>query len=144
MPLLNYTTKIAADKTISEIQKMLARSGARSIAVQYDADAIATGLVFAIETPLGERSFALPVGVGRVLKVLETDHVEPRYRTDEQAEKVAWRIIKDWLEAQLALIDTDIVSLDQVMLPYMQSDSGRTVYELYIDRQLALSSGVNA
>ena len=65
----------------------------------------------------------------------------PRYSTPEHAERVAWRIVKDWLEAQLAIIRTEMVTLDQVMLPYMVGDEGHTVYELYRDRQLALGTG---
>ena len=34
-----------------------------------------------------------------------------------------------------------MVTLDQVMLPYMQGDNGQTVYELYRDQQLALGTG---
>jgi len=77
----------------------------------------------------------------RVHKVLRADRtVAPRYKTVEQAERVAWRIMKDWLEAQLAIIATEMVTLDQVFLPYMQGDDGRTVYELYLDHQLAIGA----
>lgn len=43
-----------------------------------------------------------------------------RFATKQQADRVAWRIIKDWIEAQMAIVEAGIVSLDQVMLPYMQ------------------------
>ena len=36
MPLLNYTTTIAAHKTIAEIQQMLAKAGANAILSEYD------------------------------------------------------------------------------------------------------------
>lgn len=36
MPILNYTTKIAAAKTVGEIQAILARAGAQSISIDYD------------------------------------------------------------------------------------------------------------
>ncbi len=46
---------------------------------------------------------------------------------------VAWRIVKDWLEAQLALLQSRQVKLEQVMLPYMlgTGEQGEpvTVYE---------------
>jgi hypothetical protein len=45
------------------------------------------------------------------------------------------------VEAQLAIIRTEMVTLDQVMLPYMRGDSGQTMYELYVNQQLALPSG---
>ena len=60
-----------------------------------------------------------------------------------RAERVAWRVIKDWLEAQLALIDAQMATLDQVMLPYLVIDAtGKTLYGSYRDReQVALEAG---
>lgn len=46
------------------------------------------------------------------------------------------RIAKDWLEAQLAILATEMVTFDQVMLPYMRALDGRTMWELYLDEQL--------
>ncbi len=72
--------------------------------------------------------------------MLQRERVPPRYGKPDQAERLAWRILKHWAKAQLAIIRTDIVTLDQVMLPYMRGDDGRTVYDLYRDQQLALPS----
>jgi hypothetical protein len=64
--------------------------------------------------------------------------VPRRYVDMAQARRVAWRITKDWLDAQLALIETEMVPLEQVMLPYMTTDSGQTVFEVLKDTQLKL------
>lgn len=141
MPLLNYTTSVAADRTIGQVHKMLVRAGARQIGTEYDSDGEPTSVAFVVDTAHGPRGFMLPIDAGAVEKVLARQGVEPRYRTPEHARRVAWRIVKDWLEAQLAIIETEMVSLDQVMLPYMRADDGRTMYELYRDRQLALPAG---
>ena len=143
MPLLNYTTKVSARKTIGEVQGLLVQAGARSIMATYDDIGNATGIAFSIDTGYGIRSFALPVNAQRVHAVLLREKVSSTYQTPEHAERVAWRILKDWLEAQLAIIATEMVTLDQVMLPYMHADEGggRTVYELYVERQLALPQG---
>jgi len=141
MPLLNYTTSVAATRTAAEMTHVLAVKGASQIMMTYDAGR-PTGLAFAMPTAHGLRRFTLPVNVERVAKVLRNDRrVPPRYKSPEQAERVAWRIIKDWLEAQLAITETEMVTLDQVMLPYMHSDDGRTVWELYLDQQLAIGAG---
>jgi hypothetical protein len=138
MPLLNYTTSVAVAKTMAEIHRILVTAGARSIATSYDAQARATGVTFSTDTPFGVRGFTMPVNVEQVYKVLWREKIERRYKTREHAERVAWRIVKDWLEAQVAIIRTEMVTLDQVMLPYMQGGDGRTVYDLYRDQQLAL------
>ena len=56
--------------------------------------------------------------------------VTGRLQSKEQARRVAWRIIKDWIDAQLALVEVRLVSLPEVFLPYAVSPrSGRTLYE---------------
>ena len=46
----------------------------------------------------------------------------------EQAFRTAWRIIKDWGEAQLALLETEMVDFEEVFMPYILS--GReTLYQ---------------
>lgn len=146
MPLLNYTTSVPVAKTLAEVTRLLVDAGARSISTTYGPTGSPTGVAFTVETAYGPRSFALPARAERVQAVLGRQKVETRYRTPEQAERVAWRIVKDWLEAQLALIRTEMVALDQVMLPYMvddESGGGHTVYELYVERaqQRALAAG---
>lgn len=144
MPLLNYTTTVPVMKTVGQVQGLLVQAGARSIGTKYDDVGRITAIGFTVDTLHGTRAFTLPVDARRVLAVLERDRVNSRFQTEEHAERVAWRILKDWLEAQLAIIATEMVTLDQVMLPYMHSNDGRTLYELYKDQQLALPSGESA
>jgi hypothetical protein len=142
VPLLNFTTKVPVSRTLDEVQRLLVRAGARSVSTAYSGDGNVEGLAFQVETAYGPRWFSLPINVEPVLAVLVRQRVENRFRTPEQAERVAWRILKDWVEAQLAIIETGMVTLDQVMLPYMHGDeSGRTVYEVYLDGQRALPAG---
>lgn len=141
MPLLNYTTSVAPEKSVMEIQQILAKAGARKIMIEYHATGVPSAVMFEVETTYGPRQFVLPAYPQRVLPALRASKAEPRYCNSQQAERVAWRILKDWAEAQLALISTEMVSLDEVMLPYMRSDDGKTVYEMYRDRQLALPAG---
>lgn len=141
MPLLNYTTTVAASKTVAQIHGLLVEAGARQIGTEYGDAGNIVGVAFVVETLHGPRGFQVPVDAHRVQLVLERERVQSRFRTPEAAERVAWRIVKDWLEAQLAIIKTEMVTLDQVMLPYMTTGDGRTMFELYQAQQLALPSG---
>lgn len=146
MALLNYTTTISVDKTLGEIQGLLARSGARSILVDYDGQGNPTAVSFLIKTPFGEKGFRLPANMDAVWKVLvrqyEQGKVQRRFVSKDQAARVGWRIVKDWLEAQLAILETETVTLDQIFLPYLQVDSaGRTLYEAMVEQRLALPAG---
>lgn len=129
--LLNYTTDVPASRSMGEVTGLLVEGGARRIMTEYDDAGSVSGIAFAMETPLGRQSFLLPVEVDKVHQVLQRAPRRSHHaRNREQAEKVAWRVLKDWLEAQLALIRIGMVGLDQVMLPYMEARDGRTVYEL--------------
>jgi hypothetical protein len=141
MPLLNYTTTVPVNRTVAQVQGLLVEAGARSIMANYDNTGHPVSIAFAVETVAGMRTFSLPVKADHVRRVLIREKAPLRYTSPEHAERVAWRIVKDWLEAQLAIIRTEMVTLDQVMLPYMHGDDGKTVYELYRDQQLALPAG---
>ena len=142
--VLNYTTKVAASKSLAEMQAMLVKHGATRIAVDY-ADDAATGLTFSLPTPHGVRLFSLPVDVDAMQVLLST--MKPTgggisvatLRSRAHAERVAWRVMKDWLAAQLALIQTRMATLDQVMLPYLHVDAERTLYAAYVAREETLA-----
>ncbi len=61
--------------------------------------------------------------------------------TRDMATRVAWRILKDWVRAQMAILETEMVSVEQIFLPYMEAKDGRTVYELMVANGLALPAG---
>lgn len=150
MALLNYTTKVGVEKTLVEIHKRLVTAGARNVSTDY-AEGLATAVSFVIATPIGAFAYRLPAdaeAAWRVLTQQARSHKLGRsaaFFTREQAARVAWRIVKDWLEAQLALIELEMATIDQVMLPYLVTDSGATLYEAFRDRQLALpASGTDS
>lgn len=142
--ILNYTTSISVDKTLGEIMSMLAKSGARSLQVDYDQGS-PVGIQFLIATKFGDRGFQLPANVEGVNRTLRKQYdqrvVQLRFTTKDQAARVAWRIIKDWLEAQLALIEAGMAQLEEVMLPWMLHDSGQTLFQFMESHQLALPAG---
>lgn len=105
MPLLNYTTRIPTNKTVGEIQKLLAKAGANAILSEYDNNGEVTAVSFKMSVHNNEIGFRLPVEPDKVLLVLKTQRgVEPRYKTVEHAKRVAWRIVKDWLKLNSLLL----------------------------------------
>lgn len=142
MPILNYTTSIDVSKTMGEIQSALARRGVTRISTLFDDNGTAAGLAFVMRTDYGIREFELPVRTAGVLTAMKSDSKVPRGQcTTAQAARVAWRIAKDWLEAQAALIDARLATLDEVMLPYMvNANTGETLYAAFRSQQLAITS----
>jgi len=149
---LNYTTKIPAKRTAGECVDLLGEAGADHVSITY-ANREPVGLAFDLRTAGGRRTFTLPVDSeamqAALRKALQRDrpHVSQsefsRMLGREHALTVAWRVVKDWLEAQLALITAQMATLDQVMLPYLEVDPGLTLYQRYLalDGQVAIGAG---
>lgn len=146
--VLNYSTTIATTKTVGEMQTMLGEAGASRISVDY-LDGRPSALSFTLTTPHGPRHFTLPCDVDAMHRLLVQQDNAGKLRSGtkatrssrEQAERVAWRVLKDWLAAQLALVASSMASLDQVMLPYLHVDGERTLYAAYRDREQLLALG---
>lgn len=131
MPILNYTTSVKASQSIAEIMSKLAKFGASKIMQEYK-DGVVVQISFMISTKHGEHAFILPANIEKVQShIINTQRVEKRFRSFEHAGNVAWRILKDWVEAQIAIIETEQVTLPQVFLPYMQTGPDETIYDRF-------------
>ena len=141
MAILNYTTTVDVFKTVSEIEYILVKHKAKSIVKIYEGESI-TGLSFLIDTGWQQIPVRLPVKVDECMEVLKREKKNSSRSsikaTREQAERVAWRILKDWVEAQMALLDIEMVRFEEIFLPYIETKNGRTVYERLEEKQFLL------
>jgi hypothetical protein len=136
MPILNYTTKINEHKTVSEIQSILSRKGANRVSIEYVGGS-PEAVVFEYQVQGNAIPFRLPCKFEGVRKAMlaEVPKVSRSKRDRDpafaaQARRVAWRIIKDWIAAQLALIEAGQAELAEVFFPYVVVNaSGKTLYE---------------
>ncbi len=128
MPILNYTTTVSADKSVQEIKKCLMRLKATAILEDYNDKGMISHLSFRILYNGNVLSFRLPANDAGVLAALKKEDAPPRYIMPERAHMIAWRIVKDWVEAQLAIIEANMADPVEVFLPYVQDNSGNTLY----------------
>lgn len=135
MPIMNYTTKVDVFATLGEIQGQLVKHGARKIMQDYDDSGHITSLSFLIDTPNGPRGIRLPANVDAVWAVLTKQKVKC---DRDQAERVAWRIVKDWVAAQMAILESEMVQMDEIFLSYMLNDNGQTLFQCYRQNQLLI------
>ena len=146
MALLNYTTTVEAYKTVSEIEQMLVKHGAKSIMKQFD-DGMITSLSFLINTGVNDIPIKLPIRVDDVLQVLiEQKKMHPKAgikATKDQANRVAWRILKDWIEVQMALLDIGMVQFEEIILSYIETAGGKTIYEKLEEKHFLLELNEN-
>lgn len=144
MPLAGYTTEVPALRTVLEIQDILARAGAQSVLIDYGPDREPAAVSFRVEYKGTLLSFRLPCDWQNACKVLQRDpKVERRYKSPEHARRVAWRVVRDWLRAQIAMVEIGNADLPQVMLSYVQSPDGTTLYDRLVEsdfRQLRLEA----
>jgi len=146
----NFSTEISVDKTVSEIEKILSIRGAKKVMKEYGPDGVICMLAFTIHTPNGEMPVKLPARVERmegVFKVLVQRKKLPRsyWGNREQAAKTAWRIIKDWVDAQMALVEVEMAKVEEIFLPYVYSERmGSTLFEAIESHKLDVSKMLNA
>jgi hypothetical protein len=140
MPILNYTTTIKVEKTIGEIQGMLAKAGAQAVLMEYGPEGLISCISFRIEYNGAMVSFRLPAQLDPIYVILQRDHrVERKYKTQEQAARVAWRIIKDWIAAQLAIVEAEQCEMVEVFLPFAQNErTGETLFSTLSKTRFAL------
>ena len=132
------TTSIPVHRTISEVQQVLLKAGARSITTVHDQEKIA-GMSFSIPCLNGElsvtRTYTLPIRTSKLLTLIQSQRkrgAEDKLQKDTiQAERIAWRQILRWLEAQFALIETGMSEPGEVFLPYQTQGDGRTIYQVF-------------
>jgi len=145
MPLLDYTTSVPVARSISVIQAKLVEHGARAVMMKYGNDGKVVALLFEVERPNGNLPIRLPIDADATLRVLQRQaanrEIPGRYASKEHAYRVAWRIIKDWVEAQMSLLETEMVRMEQIFLPYIVERGGRTLYEVMVEKHFLLGTG---
>ena len=143
MPILNYTTKIKAEKTVGEIQGILATAGAQSVSVDYD-QGLPSAVTFLIPVQGVPVNFRLPTRWRGVWETLKADPAVPKaLKTEDHARRVAWRIVRAWVQAQMAIIEAGLAELAEVFLPYaVNPGTGRTLFQDFREQRL-LGEGVD-
>lgn len=128
------TTKVSASQTVSQIQALLGQAGASAIMTEYKGGEV-FAVSFQIEVEGNPIPFRLPCRDEAIFEILykrkkRGTHNERVLDTmKDQAKRVAWRQILRWIEAQIALVQTRMVRIEEVFLPYIRAKDGRTLYQ---------------
>lgn len=139
--ILNYTTKVPASKTVAQIQEVLGAKGACRVSVDY-VSGKASAITFGLKIGLSEIGFRLPCNILGVQQAVKKSRPGGYlWKDTAQAERIAWRIVKDWVEAQMALVEANQAELGEVFLPYAVHNDGQTFFQHFKTKQLALTNG---
>ena len=152
MAIKNYTSDIPIERIFAELQQALGTHGAKQISFDYGDDGKVHGVQFVIKVNDRFIPVKLPARVEKAQTVLKKQwdegiisHKRGKEQTYgyEQAYRVAWRNILDWVQAQMALLEIGMAKIEEVFLPYMQDREGITFFERMEQRGFLLESGEN-
>lgn len=136
--LKNYTSLSSLPNIFNAIEKTLATHGAKQVTRDYNSDGRIVSISFVVTTIRGDIGIRLPARFDRVEKIFEEQGI--RFKP-EQPYRTAWATIRDWVDAQMALIDWEMVKPEEVFLPYAIAQDGRTYFEVVEDKGFQLESG---
>lgn len=148
MFLKNYTSEVPVSQTIYRIEQVLIKCGVSGIMKEYiGTSGEISAITFQLEAPTGKVTIRLPADKGKALDALWLDyadgdklsakddeiHWNPRKKKRkgdfaDQAARTAWKIVQDWIEVQMSMIQMKQADTLQVFLPYVY-DGKRTYYE---------------
>lgn len=143
MAVRNYTTQIDTAKTLMEIETILVKFGAQGIYKEYQGTKI-NGLMFFLIKDGQKIPFKIPMSIEKsrtvISKAVNEGKLSRKYLSEplrsEQAERVCWRIIKDWVDSQLSLLELNFADATEILLPYAYDYSEqKTLYQKFVENK---------
>jgi len=149
MFLKNYTSEVPVTQTIARIEHALIKAGVSGIAKEYSPTG--NGEIFAITftlrvEPMPPITIRLPADKDAAQQALWLNYADGYELTADgkgvqhgtkkkrkgdfrqQAERTAWKLVQDWIEVQLSMIQLKQADFLQVFLPYVW-DGRQTYYQ---------------
>ncbi len=150
--LKNYTSDVPVSTTIYRIEQVLLRCGVTGIAKEYDAGRT-VAITFRLDTPAGLKAIRLPADEAKAQEALWLDYIgddlvedgrvkwssrkrRTRESFSDQASRTAWKIVQDWVEVQMSMIELKQADALEVFLPYL-FDGQRTYYQAMKESRFA-------
>jgi hypothetical protein len=137
----NYTSSVPASQSIADIERILVGMGAKNIMKEYDGVGKVDSIMFSI--PRGESSVPVKLPARReAIKKLflnqykRTPSREQQEMAAAQAERSAWKNVKEWVELQATMIKLEQAEFMEVFMPYIYSMSqGKTAFQIAKETQ---------
>ena len=121
MAIKNYTSEVTVNKSVQHIEDRRVKIGAFNILKEYSESEL-SGICFIIKTNNKEIPFKLPSKVKNVENYLASKVKKRRSGTlnkiKSQAARTAWKLLSDWVDIQVSLIELDQAEPLEVFLPY--------------------------
>lgn len=156
--LKNYTSGVPVSQTIARIESVLIRCGVKGITKEYLPNGTVEAIHFHIEMPTSRvATIRMPAKVEEAqealwLNYVGTDRLSPdghkmewnsykkKSRSDfaEQAARTAWKIVQDWIEVQMSMIQMKQADTLEVFMPFLwDGNRHQTYYQALKDKGFA-------
>ena len=125
------TTTIDPNRTAGQIQDVLRRHGAHGVLTEYEGGEV-SAVSFTIRVNQDQEvPFRLPCRWKQICQLLRSRRkgVRKNLVLEAQAKRIAWRQILRWVEAQMAFIETGMVKMEEVFMPYIQLGIDKTLFD---------------
>lgn len=149
MFLKNYTSEVPVSQTIHRIEQVLIKCGVKGITKEYGPTGEVCAVIFHYQLPdQPMMTIRLPADKEAALQAMWMDYADghplskdgnsviaypnskKKKREDfhAQAERTAWKLVQDWVEVQLSMIQMQQAEFLQVFMPYAW-DGKQTFYQ---------------
>lgn len=147
MFLKNYTSNVPVHQTVHRIEQVLIKCGVSGIAKEFGPTGEVAAMTFKIKLNDQTITIRLPADREAAIQALWLDYADgdrlsqdgariayssrkKKTRADfvQQADKTAWKLIQDWVEVQMSMIQMKQADFVQVFLPYVW-DGKQTYYQ---------------
>lgn len=114
------STKVSVEDTQGQIIGMLHRYGASGFGFRRHGDVITVTFHIPMGSGMNDRTVAIPIDVAKVraklnpkLDALERHRKQRRVIDPARAERVAWRIVLDWIDASLSAVSIGAQTIEE-------------------------------
>ncbi len=108
--LKNYTSEMPVEKSIKKIHRLLNESGAKDVHFTYT-DMLCKSVKFMMPIKETTLVFSIDAKPDAVFKVMLSKYKNPsrvnKVKLKEQALRTCWKLIADWVEIQLSLVEIE-------------------------------------
>ena len=124
----NYTSSVSVERTISAIEQELVKIGVTHIEKRYE-NGLPTAIMFSIMFKTEILCFKVPVNPEAAYDIIKSI---PGYKSKSkdwlkaQSYRTAWRIVLNWVEVQVAMVQLRQADAMEVFLPYAYDQSSNT------------------
>ena len=135
-------SSVAADKSIGLIEKKLVENGATDNPKSYDPQGTLYSMQFRRLANGRFISYELPANIMGVYHYLNSQRkgrvTELQKKSDmEQAQRTAWKLIYEWVDMQMTMVNLQQMEFEQIFLPQMivagENGTGKTTYQAMKD-----------